>query len=204
MKFQWYAIKLSIACIFIFILQVSYPTITDDFALLAKDALSRPWILLTSVFLHGGAEHLLSNIFALALFGSILEKIIGGRRFLIIFFASGLVAGIGSALFYEAALGASGAIFGIIGCLTALRPKMMVWVYGAPMPMMVAAGFWATMDLLGVFYPTNIANIAHLCGLVLGIIIGLFMRKKFAEIKESKEKPLSDKELKEWEENYIS
>ncbi|MFH0832831.1 MAG: rhomboid family intramembrane serine protease [Candidatus Aenigmatarchaeota archaeon] len=201
MKFQWYAIKLSILCIAIFILQT--PQITDDFVLVSADVLLRPWILLTSIFLHGSAEHLLSNIFALALFGSILEKIIGGRKFLIIFFLSGIIAGVGAALFYKSVLGASGAIFGVMGCLAAIRPRMVVWVYGAPMPMVVAAGFWAMIDLLGTFSPTDVAHIAHLFGLAFGIVVGLAIRKNFLEQREKKTR-ISDDEFNSWEKMHMS
>ena len=133
------------------------------------------------MFLHGSFEHLFYNMFALALFGSILEKIVGSKTFLIVFFISGLVAGLGTIPFYEAALGASGAIFGILGCLTMLRPRMRVYVGYIPMPMIMAAVIWAFIDLIGMFAPSGTANAAHLFGMGFGLILGYSLRNKFGE-----------------------
>jgi len=102
---------------------------------------------------------------------------------------SGILANIGSAYFYPASLGASGAIFGIMGTLTVLRPKMYVWVFGVPMPMFVASIIWALIDLVGMFAPSGIANAAHIAGLSSGIIIGFLLRKQFGE-KKPREEPL--------------
>ncbi|HLD85324.1 MAG TPA: rhomboid family intramembrane serine protease, partial [archaeon] len=154
---------------------------------------------ITSIFIHGSMGHLLGNIFALGLFGSILERIHGTKKFLLVFFASGIVSGIASSFFYDAALGASGSIFGVLGMLAALRPKMMVWTYGVPMPMFIAAGFWLVLDIAGAFYPTNIANMAHIAGLAFGIAIGITQRNPQSEEK----KPLSEEELDDWEQEYF-
>ena len=163
----------------------------------------RPWILLTAVFLHANISHLFYNLFALALFGFILESIIGTRKFLILFFVAGLIASTVSLPFYARALGASGAIFGIIGMLGVLRPKLMVWVYGMPMPMIMALFVWGSGDILGIFAPSGTANIAHLGGLALGVIAGLRYRKQFQEKKPKKEViPIDEEKVKEWEKSF--
>ena len=195
-----YSLWLVGICVMVFVIQAIFPAITDQFALYSYRALSEPWILITSIFLHGSFEHLFFNMFALALFGFILERIIGSKNFLLVFFFSGLLASLGSAYFYPASLGASGAIFGIMGTLTVLRPKMYVWVMGAPMPMFVAAILWAAIDLVGMFAPSGIANAAHLVGLGSGIIIGLFLRNHFKEEKE--EWPEEDEEPVEYYIDY--
>ncbi|MBI2075897.1 MAG: rhomboid family intramembrane serine protease [Candidatus Aenigmarchaeota archaeon] len=177
--------------------------ITDNFALVAKDIAARPWILVTSVFLHSGPEHLVSNAFALVLFGLALESIIDGRRFATIFFVSGIAASIGSSLIYPVSLGASGAIFGIIGALTMLRPKMAVYAFGIPLPMVVASLLWALLDLGGLFYPSGTANLAHLVGLAAGLTAGFSLRNTFKEPAGKKEKVLTEKELDDWEESYM-
>lgn len=205
MKFKWYAIKLTIVCVIIFILQKLFEPLTNDFALISAYVFSRPWILVTHMFLHGGIEHLLFNMMALALFGSILEKIIGSKKFLILYFLSGIVAGFGSAIFYPASIGASGAIFGILGCLTVLRPRMTVYVGYVPMPMFMAAILWAIMDLVGMFAPSGIANAAHLFGLGFGVVIGLFLRKDYGEktfLKRTREK-IPDEEFRSWEDRWM-
>jgi len=197
---RYWALKITGILVLVFILQVIFSFISEMFILKSNDVFSRPWILITSIFLHGGLAHLMLNGFALALFGSILEEIIGSRRFLILYFISGLVANLVAFPFYNAALGASGAIFGVLGCLTVLRPGMTVFVGYMPMPMWVAAIFWAIQDILGVFIPDNIANFAHLGGLAFGVILGFYYRgKKPRVIKHTKDLMLSDDDIKDWE-----
>ena len=204
MKFQYFAFKLLGICVILFTLQNIFP-ITESLALVSKDVLARPWILITSIFLHGSFNHLFYNMFALGLFGFILEKIIGSKKFITLFFSAGIIASLGAVPFYEAALGASGAIFGILGCLAVLRPKMRVYVGYVPMPMIVAAIVWAAGDLLGMFIPSGTANAAHLFGLAFGIMAGLYLRKKYGkELFEKRNLPnISEKQFKEWEDNWM-
>ncbi len=200
---RYYAIKFTIICVIVFIIQNIYPQITEMFLLASKDVMYRPWILITSIFLHGSFLHLFYNMFALVLFGLILESIIGTKKFIYIFFLTGLIASIASMFFYDASLGASGAIFGIMGTLAVLRPKMAVWVYGVPMPMFVAAIFWIILNFGGIFFPSNIAYASHLGGMISGIIIGFFLRTKFSEKEEKKENVVPEYVVEQWEEQYM-
>lgn len=162
--------------------------------------------MITSMFAHGSIEHLLYNMFALALFGTILENIIGSRRWLILYFVSGIIASVAAAAFYPESLGASGAIFGLLGTLAVLRPRITVWVAGIPMPMAVAAGVWAIGDLLGLFVPSGIANAAHLAGLATGIMFGIALRKKFGEplfIKKKLAKDIDEETFRRWEREWL-
>ena len=176
-----YALKLSGVIFVIFLLQNIFPFIDENFVLVSKLAFDEPWRLLTAIFLHGSLVHLLNNLLALALFGSILEHVIKSKKFLILFFVSGLVSSLSVLMFYNAALGASGAIFGLLGALVILRPKMTVWVSYFPMPMFVAGIVWALIDIIRFSMPTGIASAAHLSGLFVGLIFGIFYRKKFKE-----------------------
>jgi len=206
MKYNWYAFKLVAICVVVFILQIIYPEITDQFALDSSLLLSNPWTIITYIFLHGSFQHLFYNMFALALFGSVLEKVIGSRKFLFTFFISGIIAGVGSVIFYSASIGASGAIYGIMGALAVLRPRMIVYVGFAPLPMFLAVVFWAAGDLFGLFFPTSsTAYAAHLFGLFFGLIYGLILRKDHGEfiVKRPKEE-IDDEKFKEWEDEYMS
>ncbi|MFB6076367.1 MAG: rhomboid family intramembrane serine protease [Candidatus Aenigmatarchaeota archaeon] len=205
-RFKWWAIKLVLICIVVFILQNTVPSLTERFALISSRVLSEPYLLISSIFLHADTEHLIFNMFALGLFGSILEKIIGSKRLIKIFFVTGIIASVGSVFFYESALGASGAIFGLIGTLTILRPKMIVWAFGAPLPMFLAAFIWITIDIVGLFAPTGTANAAHLAGLFAGAAVGFYLRPEFKkEKKENKEKDLpSKKDLEDWEDKWFN
>ena len=197
------ALWLCLVIFIIFLLQTLIEGFTDSFILDTRLVLFKFYTLVTAIFLHSGIPHLFYNLFGLALFGSILEHIIGSRRFLILFFISGLAASLISIPFYARVLGASGAIFGILGMLGVLRPKMTVWVYSMPMPMILALFVWAAADMLGVFVPTGTANIAHLGGLGIGVIAGLFYKKQFKSPKKKKERIYIDEEkVKEWEKGF--
>jgi membrane associated rhomboid family serine protease len=156
----------------------------------------------THAFLHGDVLHLLYNLFALALFGSILEKIIESKRFLILLFSSILFSAFASLLFYPASLGISGAIFGILACLAVLRPTLLVWVFGVPMPIIIALIFWSIINFAGLFFPSNIAYASHLAGMIVGILYGLKLRKSFVEPKEEKVE-LDEEEFMLWEEKWV-
>ncbi len=195
----WLSLFIAIA----FLMQKLIPGFTDFFILDAKLAFPRIFTLVTAVFLHSGAPHLFYNLFALALFGSILEHIIGTKKFLILFFVSGLAASIAGIPFYTRVLGTSGAIFGILGMLGILRPKMIVWVYSVPMPMVLALLVWAAADMLGIFVPSDTANIAHLAGLFVGVAAGVYYGKYFRENKaKEKEVFIDEEKIKEWEGSF--
>jgi membrane associated rhomboid family serine protease len=177
---KWALIIIAIS-VLVFLIQLSSDS-TDWvwFAFTPALALDRPWIFVTSIFLHAGFTHLIFNMFALLTFGTLLENIVGGRRFLTIFFAAGIVGNLGYMVTsgdpWVPAIGASGAIFGVIGLLTVLRPWLIVFVSGLPMPLLVAAIIWAVLDLSGLFAPSGVAHGAHLAGLFLGVAYGIFFR----------------------------
>jgi len=193
-----------------FVAEVAIPSLQSSLALYPPQIIEAPWTFLTSMFIHAGFDHLWYNMFALALFGLILEGLIGEKRFITLYLATGLVAGIGSAIAYPASfsLGASGAIYGIIGALAVLRPKLMIYI-GAPLPMLLYAVLYAFLDLVGVFTginPDNIGYIAHLSGLAVGVILAFYWKsdydeKKLANAEVSKE--LGDDELDEWEDRHM-
>ena len=197
------ALWLSLIIFVIFIFQSILENFTDLFILDSRLVVPRVWTLFTAIFLHSGMVHLLYNLFGLALFGSILEHVIGSRKFLYLFFVSGLAASIVSLPFYTRVLGASGAVMGILGMLGILRPKLAVWLYGMPMPMIVALFVWGIGDVIGIYAPSGTANIAHLGGLGIGVIAGFYYRKQFKERKDEKEEVHIDEEkVKEWEKSF--
>ena len=202
MKLKFVSLWLALLCIVMFVLQLLIPGFTDSLVL-NQQSFVQPWRFVTSIFLHASLIHLLYNLFALVLFGLILERLIGSNRFLLVFFTSGILANLISVNFYSSSLGASGAIFGIIGAVAVLRPLMTVWAFNLPMPMFIAAALWALGDLIGVFMPSETANIAHLSGLALGIVLGLVFR---ITIKSNKSKEykirIPESDIREWEDRY--
>ncbi len=210
MKFKFYAVKTSVVCFFLFALQIFIPGFTEFF-LLNEKAISNfeIWRFVSSIFLHGGFAHLFLNLFALLLFGSILEKLIGEKRFLLIFFSTGILANLISINFYNSSLGASGAIFGVIGTLIIIRPTMPVWAFGLPMPIFVAGILWAALDLMGAIgfimgNPIdNTGNIAHLSGMFFGFIFGFIYRNLFRKQIVRKNVSIDENEIRNWEDNYL-
>ncbi len=198
-KMRFYALWLCAVCVVVFLVQLFVSGFTDAL-LLDSSSFVQPWRFITSIFLHGDIAHLLYNLFALGLFGSMLERLLGGKRFLFIFFATGVGANLLSVFFYDASLGASGAIFGVIGALIVIRPGLPVFVFGLPMPIFIAGIVWAVGDIIGIFVPSGVANLAHLGGMALGLLMGVFYRKP----KEEQTKLKIDEGLmNSWEDNYM-
>ncbi|MBX4196128.1 rhomboid family intramembrane serine protease [Candidatus Pacearchaeota archaeon] len=201
MAFKFYALWLCLICIGVFFLQLFIPGFTDLF-ILDANAYHQVWRLLTAIFLHAGTAHLIANLFALALFGSLLEGVVGGKRFLIIFFVSGILANFIALYAYPSSLGASGAIFGVIGTLAVMRPFLVVWAFGLPMPLIVAAAIWVIGDAIGVFVPSGIGHIAHLSGVIVGIIFGFLWKKKGTRTRRQS-LHLDDGLMRSWENHYL-
>ena len=151
-------------------------------------AFYEPWTFITSIFLHADFIHLLFNLFALFFFGIYLERIIGNGSFASLFIVSGIVGNVGYLLTssnpYIPAIGASGAIYGIIGTLAVIAPSLLVYIYGfIPVPMALAAAIWVLIDIAGLFMPTGVAHGAHLGGMVVGLIYGAYLRARVKWVK---------------------
>lgn len=208
------------------------------------------WTLLTSMFAHVEIWHLLANMFSLFFIGKFVEKLIGKKRFFWLYVLSGLFAGIfyaalsyylGSGIILERifsspdtfALGASGAIFSLLGLLAILTPKNKVSLIAGPLiaiilyavltatlpnsgiftvlgflinlyiifslffmfsfnPKLMKLALPLTMRfsiipfvvivpliLIGLFVALPIGNMAHLGGLLVGLIYGMVLKHKF-------------------------
>ncbi len=182
MRLNWTFIFLIIAVV-VFLLQLTNIFDWRFFAFTPALALQQPWTFITSIFLHANFTHLFFNMFALLMFGLPLESRIGSRSFLVIFFISGIVGSIGYVLTAGdpliPAIGMSGSIYGIMGTLAMLMPGAMVFIGGFfPMPMIFAVFFWGISEFLGLFAPSAIARGAHIGGLSVGILYGLYLRTK--------------------------
>ena len=142
----------------------------------------KPYQLVTHMFAHGGFFHLLFNMFVLWMFGSMLERIWGPKRFLIFYLACGLAAGVAHlALENVAAVGASGAIMGLFAAFAYLFPNTEMIMFPIPVPVKAkyAIALLAAYDLFSGVNPLgdNIAHFAHLGGLVMGFILVIIWNK---------------------------
>ena len=198
-----YTLWLAGICAVVFIIQLIIPGFTESMLLDQSKSLEI-WRFVTSIFLHGSFAHIFSNMFALVLFGLILENIIGGRNFILVYFGTGIFANLIAINFYPSSLGASGAIYGILGVLIMLRPKMVVWAFGLPMPMFIAGILWVGAGVMGVFMPSNVGDIAHLSGIGFGILLGWLYRKRYRDVRWRENRiSLNEDSMRRWEDNYV-
>jgi len=134
------------------------------------------WRLFTSIFLHSDPIHLFSNMIALLMFGATVEinKSISKIQFLLIYFVSGLIGNVFSLLLFPLdtiSLGASGAIFGLIGVA-------FVMIATDYPPLLLFALFYIGFFIVTSFTP-GINYWAHIFGLLGGLLFGyLFYRRK--------------------------
>lgn len=204
--FKYYSLWLALFIIIFFILQILIPDFTELFILNDRANNWEIWRFVTAIFLHGDISHLFYNLFALIFFGLILESLIGSKKFLWVFFLSGIIANLIAINYYEASLGASGAIYGVIGALTIIRPLFVVFAFGIPMPLFLASVLWITGDILrgaGAFGATNIGTIAHLTGIVVGFILGFMYRSKKRKQITSNRAIINENSIKKWEDNFM-
>lgn len=206
---KYFTLWISLACISVFIIQQIFSSFTENFAL-TSSALTKPWQFITAIFLHGSLAHLFYNLLALILFGLVLESLIGSRKFLFLFLISGTIANLISFSFYPSSLGASGAIMAIIGTLAVLRPGMAIWAFNLPMPMFMAAIIWTAGSFMGIFGfgDQSTGYIAHLSGIILGIMYGFYLRLT----RKNKQEPVQvyerkfhipETNMRIWEDFYI-
>jgi membrane associated rhomboid family serine protease len=178
---RWTLIFIAIS-VFIYFIQIG-SRIWIYLAFTPALAVTYPWTIMTAIFVHLDFNHLFFNMIALLVLGSLLERRIDNRLYVAIFILSGVVGNLGyyftSSNPYSPVLGASGAIYGVIGVLAILEPFRLVYLYGLmPLPMIVAAILWALGDIMGLFVPSQIAHGVHLIGMFVGIIAGLYLRSK--------------------------
>jgi len=147
------------------------------------------WTFVTSMFMHAGFGHLFVNMISLMFIGGFVEKLVGKKRFIWLYFIGGLFAG----LFFVGiaavtgvdlnvyAVGASGAIFALGGLLAVLTPRLPVLVFFIiPMPMWIAMVFlMVVLWVLSLGLGLPIGNVAHLGGLIVGVGYGFYLKRKY-------------------------
>ncbi|MBN9605560.1 MAG: rhomboid family intramembrane serine protease [Actinomycetales bacterium] len=148
-----------------------------------------PWRLMTAAFLHSPASllHLLFNMYALFIFGPALESFLGRWRYLAVYLITAFGGNVASVVLYEAdvlatgghpelvggffaiapSLGASGAIFGLMGAILVLRRAMGV----RGMQLLIVLG----LNLVITFFVPSISWTAHLGGLLIGAALGAIL-----------------------------
>ncbi|MGL3197927.1 MULTISPECIES: rhomboid family intramembrane serine protease [Curtobacterium] len=133
---------------------------------------SQPWRIVTGLFVHSSFFHILFNMWAVWIFGRMLENILGTWRFVALFFLAGLGGDLAVTLLSPGTpvVGASGAIFGLFAAFFVIQRSLG---YNA-VQLLVIMG----LNLIVGFLPgTNISWQAHVGGIVLGFITGFVFSK---------------------------
>lgn len=181
-------------CVVVYVAQLTTGGAVTDAGVLDPSAIAtQPWRMLTSAFLHSPDTflHILFNLYALFIFGPVLEQFLGRLRFLALYLVTAFGGSVGVVLVYQlwvvsghasahwlgtlltpsAALGASGAIFGLLGAIVALRGAMGV----QSMQLLIVV----VANLAFSFFVPGIAWEAHVGGLLTGLAIGfVFLRTR--------------------------
>lgn len=138
--------------------------------------------LVTYMFMHGGWIHLIFNMFALWMFGGIIERMWGPKKFLFYYLACGIGAGLtqeavqflGFANPLSSTVGASGAVFGILLAFGMLFPNERLFIIPIPFPIKakwLVIGYGA-LELVQAFgYNDGVAHFAHLGGMIFGYFL---------------------------------
>ena len=131
------------------------------------------WRIISSMFMHGGIAHLIMNIIVLGIVGYLSENTFGKSRFTVIYFLSGIVAGLFTLFWHDGnivAVGASGAIFGLIGA-NAMLLILQNNYKETKGPLLLTFGYLLVSVIIGLI--SNADNAAHLSGFVSGMIISV-------------------------------
>lgn len=150
--------------------------------------------LLTSMFLHGGWIHIISNMLYLWIFGDNIEDLVGPMLYLLFYLAAGVIAALAQVAVAPNSriptIGASGAIAGVLGAYGVVFPGRRIrtllllgyWIRMIYLPAFVLLGFWFVLQLfngvasLGVQTGGGVAWFAHIGGFVAGVIVGVLLR----------------------------
>ncbi len=136
----------------------------------------RPWTLLTSMFVHAGFFHFFMNMLMLYFFGRFVLGLIGENRFLLVYFVGGLAGSLFFVLVgptFATAVGASGALYAVMGTLAVLRPRIKVLVF-----FMIPVDLWMVVVAGVMLVSQGVAWQAHVGGLALGLAAGFYFRKQ--------------------------
>jgi len=148
--------------------------------------------LVTSMFLHAGFLHIAGNMLFLWIFGDNVEDFFGHFTYLFFYLVCGIGAGLLHVLFNLhsniPAVGASGAISGVMGAYILLYPRAriltLVFIFPLPVPAFVFLGLWYVMQFLsgistlGTKISGGVAVWAHIGGFLLGMLLTLLARRR--------------------------
>ncbi len=190
-------VLLNVFLFFAFTLLISFNVLSfDQIAIKPASILGGKylWTFLTSMFMHAGLFHIFANMLSLLFIGSLVERIIGRRRYFWFYMLAGLLAGLFFVIlskipisffsgdFETFAVGASGAIFGLVGLLMMLTPNLPVYVMFIPIPIKMkyaAPGILVVLWLVSIAGSIPVGNTAHFGGFLAGLAYGIYLKSKY-------------------------
>lgn len=167
-------------CVVVQLLSALFPGFVYGYlALHPANLMQQPWTIITHMFVHSNFDHLFWNMLFLFFFGMELERRVGEARFLQIYLLSGILAAVAQMTISSAGLvGASGALFGVMGCLAVIAPEIRVLVFFViPLGIRAAVVLFALVDFLSIGSADSIAHMAHIAGVLVGLAYGYAMKK---------------------------
>lgn len=142
------------------------------------------WQVVSYMFVHGDISHLFFNMLALLIFGTAIERSVGSKEFLLMYFVIGVGSGLFSLgayygfgrflmvngvrpwTFYISLIGASGAVYGLLFAYAVIFPRSVIFIWGlipVPAPLMVLG--YAVIEFVSQFVgSSNVAHMTHLAG----------------------------------------
>jgi len=182
-KYTWFLILLNVI---IFEIIFSLPEASRDAIIemlaFSFDTRFEIWRWVTSMFVHANASHIFFNMLGLYFFGKILEEEVDRQWFFAVFFVSGLI---GNFVFMmtnpSPVIGASGAMFGVMGAAMFLNPIKKIHLYIFPLTSGLVAILFVIVETFVIYIQPdfgNVAHMAHIGGLVTGAFFAFFHSPK--------------------------
>ncbi|MCJ7443647.1 MAG: rhomboid family intramembrane serine protease [Methanotrichaceae archaeon] len=169
-------------CLIIFMMSLLNTFFVINYLALIPEFLSeRPWTIITYMFVHITFDHLFWNMLFLFFFGIELERRLGEWRFLGLYLVAGVVAALAQVLLIGGGilLGASGAVYGVLGCLAMIAPHLRLLLFFViPIRIPFVVLLYALIDFVMMGSADNIAHAAHLAGLFVGLVFGYALRRR--------------------------
>lgn len=172
--------------------------------------LFHPWQIITHMFMHGGFWHIFFNMYTLVMFGTVLERALGSKKFLVFYFITGLgavllhtgvefaeahlMAGADMQSYYNMlrtpTVGASGAIYGVLIGYALMYPESVLMLIFPPIQLKAK---WMVLIFVGIELFTGVvgtadgvAHFAHLGGMLFGWLLLMWWRKSGSLYRQDK------------------
>jgi rhomboid-like protein len=165
----------------------------------------RYWTLLTSAFSHTLFLHIFLNMFVLQSFGPVVQSVLGFKRFAMFYFAAAIISSFSHAAVSAfvvgkpglPALGASGAVSGVIILFSLMFPTQKILLLGfIPVPAVVGGMIFIGLDLWGLWAQAEggglpIGHGAHLGGALTGILYFLVLLRQMRRLRKQESPPIA-------------